>query len=61
MTNESSTAYDDVFRTTVNDCPKLILPVFNELFGTGFGGDEIIVKMENEIFLHKQDNIATDQ
>lgn len=55
MTNESNTAYDDVFRTTVNDCPKLILPVFNELFRTGFTGNEIIVKMENEIFIHKQD------
>lgn len=55
MGNESNTAYDDVFRTTVNDCPRLILPVCNELFNSGYTGDEIIVKTENEIFLHKQD------
>ncbi len=55
MGNESNTAYDDVFRTTVNDCPRLILPVCNELFHSGYTGNEIIVKAENEIFLHKQD------
>lgn len=55
MGNESNTAYDDVFRTTVNDCPRLILPVCNELFNSGYTGNEIIVKTENEIFLHKQD------
>ena len=55
MANESNTAYDDVFRTTVNDCPRLILPVCNELFNSGYTGNEIIVKTENEIFLHKQD------
>ena len=55
MGNENNTAYDDVFRTTVNDCPKLILPVCNELFHSGYTGNEIIVKTENEIFLHKQD------
>ena len=55
MGNESNTAYDDVFRTTVNDCPRLILPVCNELFNSGYSGNEIIVKTENEIFLHKQD------
>ena len=55
MGNESNTAYDDVFRTTVNDCPRLILPVCNELFHSGYRGNEIIVKTENEIFLHKQD------
>ncbi len=51
MANESNTAYDDVFRTTVNDCPM----VCNELFNSGYTGNEIIVKTENEIFLHKQD------
>ena len=57
MANESNTAYDDVFRTTVNDCPRLILPVCNELFNSGYTGNEIIVRTENEIFLHKQDGI----
>ncbi len=55
MGNESNIAYDDVFRTTVNECPRLILLVCNELFNSGYTGNEIIVKTENEIFLHKQD------
>jgi len=49
------TAYDDVFRTIVNDCSRLVLPMLNELFASEYNGNELIVKTENEIFLHKQD------
>ena len=28
-----STPYDDVFRTLLNDCRHLIIPVINEVFG----------------------------
>ena len=31
-----NTPYDDVFRTLLNDCPDLIIPVLNEAFGTSF-------------------------
>ena len=55
MANESYTAYDDVFRTIVNDCSRLVLPMLNELFASEYSGNELIVKTENEIFLHKQD------
>lgn len=29
----SPTAYDDSFRTMLNDCMELIIPVVNEAFG----------------------------
>lgn len=29
----SNTPYDDVFRTLLNDCSSLIIPVINEIFG----------------------------
>ena len=34
----SSTPYDDVFRTLLNDCSRLILPVLNEIFGENYTG-----------------------
>ena len=30
--NNVATPYDDVHRTMLNDCPKLIIPVVNEMF-----------------------------
>ena len=33
--NMINTPYDDVFRTLLNDCPKLIIPVINEIFQIG--------------------------
>ncbi len=51
----SSTPYDDVFRTLLNDCSRLILPVINELFGEHYTGDEKIVFSPNEHFLNRQD------
>ena len=29
----SKTAYDDAFRTLLNDCSELIIPVVKEVFG----------------------------
>lgn len=31
--NETGTPYDDVFRTLLNDCTDLIIPVINDTFG----------------------------
>ena len=39
----SSTPYDDVFRTMLNDCPKLVLAVVNEAFGEHYTGEEKII------------------
>ena len=51
----SSTIYDDVFRTLLNDCPALIIPVINELFGENYSGDELIEFKPNEHFVKQQD------
>ena len=34
----SKTAYDDAFRTLLNDCSELIIPVVNEVFGEHYTG-----------------------
>lgn len=48
----SSTIYDSVFRTLLNDCTSLIIPVINELFGTHYTGTE-------KIHLYPNENILT--
>ncbi|MCI9021840.1 MAG: hypothetical protein HFH32_14125 [Eubacterium sp.] len=51
----SSTPYDDVFRTMLNDCPKLVLAVVNEAFGEHYTGEEKIIFAQNEHFMNRQD------
>lgn len=51
----TSTPYDDVFRTLLNDCSSLIIPVINEVFGECYSGREKIVFAPNEHFLNQQD------
>ena len=51
MTN---TPYDDVFRTLLNDCSSLIIPVINEMFGERYSGQEKIIFSPNEHFLNQQ-------
>ena len=53
--DSSSTPYDDVFRTLLNDCSSLILPVINEIFGEHYTGSEKIVFFPNEHFQNRQD------
>lgn len=50
-----NTPYDDVFRTLLNDCPKLIIPIINEIFKEHYAGTEEIQFFPNEHFLNKQD------
>lgn len=50
-----NTPYDDVFRTLLNDCSRLIIPVINEVFGENYTGNEQIIFSPNEHFLNKQD------
>ena len=54
-TSYIGTPYDDVFRTLINDCPELVLPVINEMFGENYRGDEQIVFGQNKHFLNQQD------
>lgn len=53
--SQSSTPYDDVFRTMMVDCPQLLLPVLNEIFGKKYTGNEKIVFNQNEHFINQQD------
>lgn len=50
-----NTPYDDVFRTLLNDCPALIIPVVNEAFGESYSGTEEIRFFPNEHFLNRQE------
>ena len=50
----SSTPYDDVFRTLLNDCSKLIIPLINEVFGEDYTGQEKVQFAPNEHFLNQQ-------
>lgn len=50
-----SDVYDGVFRTILNDCKKLVIPVINEIFHENYTGDERIEFSPNEHFLDQQD------
>lgn len=47
--------YDSAFRTILNDCRKLIIPIINEIFGEAYTGEEEIRFFPNEHFLDRQD------
>ena len=46
-----NTPYDDAFRTMVNDCEKLLIPVINLVFGKHYDMNEKIVFHHNEHFI----------
>ena len=50
-----NTPYDDVFRTLLNDCSRLIIPVINEVFHECYSGDEQVVFSPEIHFLNQQD------
>lgn len=50
-----NTPYDDVFRTLLNDCRSLTLPLLNEVFGEHYTGTEKISFWPNEHYLNQQD------
>ena len=52
--NMSQTPYDDVFRTLLNDCSSLILPMINEIFQEAYTGKEEILFSQNEHFQNQQ-------
>ena len=54
-TDNTTTPYDDVHRTMLNDCPKLIIPVVNEMFHKRHNDKEKITVLNNEFFINKQD------
>ena len=50
----SNTPYDDVFRTLMYDCRRLVFPLINEVFGEHYTGKEKIQYGKNEILLNRQ-------
>ena len=50
-----SNIYDGAFRTILNDCRKLIIPVINEIFEEEYTGEEEIQFFPNEHFIDQQD------
>ena len=60
----STTAYDDSFRTLLNDCRELIIPVVNAAFCENYTGQEKIIFTPNEHFLNqdggKEEKRVTD-
>ena len=53
--NLTSTPYDDAFRTMVNDCVQLLIPVINEVFKKHYTGKERVIMRPNEHFINQQD------
>ena len=53
-TQETNTPYDDVHRTMLNDCPKLIIPVVNEMFHKRHSNNEKVTLLNNELFINGQ-------
>ncbi len=47
--------YDGAFRTILNDCRRLIIPIINEIFGEDYTGNEKIEFHPNEHFIDQQD------
>ena len=57
--NVVNTPYDDVFRTMLNDCSSLIIPVINEIFNERYCGNEKIVFSPEIHFVNQQDGDET--
>ena len=47
--------YDGAFRTILNDCRQMIIPIINEIFKEDYTGNEIIEFHPNEHFIDQQD------
>ncbi len=50
-----STPYDDVFRTLLNDCRSLIIPLINEAFGEHYTGEETVLPAPEIHFMNQSD------
>lgn len=51
---QKSTPYDDVFRTLLNDCKQLVIPLVNEMFEKNYEPYEEVILLQNEHFLNQQ-------
>jgi len=53
--------YDGAFRTILNDCRKLVIPIINEVFRETYTGEEEIRFFPNEHFLDQQDEAGKER
>ena len=58
--SQSTTIFDDVFRTLVEKTPRLLIPVINECFGKHYPEDAKIIHRMNEHMKKTGDKIITD-
>lgn len=49
-----NTAYDDAYHTLLNDCPKLIIPVINEVFHEDYNMDEKVIRTNEKYYINRQ-------
>ena len=61
ITNASVTAYDDAYRTMLEKCSSLILPVLSEFFGEAFTGNETVTLNQNELFISTPDGSSYER
>ena len=56
------TPYDNAYRTLIDKCPQLIIPLINEIFGEHYTGKERIEQSPNEFFIISDNDrkIVTD-
>lgn len=52
--------YDGVFRTILNDCRQLVIPIINEIFHENYTGNEKIEFSSNENFLAQQAGLEAE-
>ena len=52
-----NTPYDDAFRTMLQECKTLIIPIVNEIFGTDYNETVNIEFEENEIFMYREEEM----
>ena len=51
----TATPYDDVYRTLLNDCTSLIIPVVNEVFQKQYQENEKVTVLNNEFYITMKD------
>ena len=54
---QQSTIYDSVFKTTIHDSRKMILPAINELYQEEYRGDEELVHLQDEHYINTPEEI----
>ena len=57
--NNDNSVFDDVFRTMLERIPEVMIPLINEVFGTKYADNEIILQLKNEHYT-KSGVVITD-